>query len=419
MKEIYFEGLFTNMIKRFYPCDRYKRKVDVVMVCNNKSLKVFFNKLYSKYKVKHSYNDFMNECTYWTNFAIQRFTIRDNGSWEDIIAGTDKANIGRLITNIKTTIENEIIRFMNDDVKFTSTRNENGKVEHVKYKFNFSSLDAVLMGAEGFETSLIQMVGNDKNFWSNKQGYEDNQFLKWFKENKERILTKSQVQLLENLKKCSHEKDGYTENDINKYVGFNSKKVGEYLERIKVRVLKVWEKEKPLHETQLQKQKDAELELWMPLVDLIYSEEVTGQNKAISDWFIDNLDNEKVSNIVYDHITEEESKSVVHAYVHKGEQTIIPSKILYKLIEKVEERLDYLQQLETESVKFYKKDSEMGRYTLNQHKAYGTDLKGFSQQPCKVYDIEGNFIREDKWKPFKHKATAPHEVLPTGIIISE
>ncbi|MCD4839746.1 hypothetical protein LRS37_12890 [Neobacillus sedimentimangrovi] len=422
MKELFFEGLFTQQVRK-YPTERYGKFIDTVIVCTNKSLDMFFNKLYAKYKVKHAYNDFMNECIYWTYFSIQRFTIRDEGSWQEMIKGTDKKNIGRLITNIKTTVENEIIRFVNDGVLYTSVRDEEGKKQHAKYKINFSSLDSILIEGEGEETTLMEMVDNEKGFWGVKEGYTSTHFVKWFKENKERILTKSQVRLLNNLRKCQHEKDGYTENDISQYVGFNSKKVGEYLDRIKVRVIKAWEKEVSMGEkTQLEMAKEYELNLWSELMDIVYQEEVEDMNKAISDWFIANLDEEKVANLVYDQCTAKESKAVTYAYVNKGEQTVIPSKVLYKLVAKVEERLDYLQAMETHSMKFYKKTEEMGRWTPEAHKQYAKYLKDFTQQPCKVYKLNedgsiGEFLREEKWQPFKQKTTQVQEILPTGIMI--
>lgn len=424
LKEQYFEELFTQHVKKF-ATETDGKFIDVTTKSTNKSLEIFFNKLYSKYKVKNNYNDFLNECIYWTYFAIQRFTVRDGGSWEGMIGGTDKANIGRLITSIKTTVEHEVIRFINDGVIYTSKRDEEGKVEHAKYKFTFSSLDAILMGAEGEETSLINMVGDEQGFWGNKEGYASSHFIQWFNENKERVLTASQLQLLDNLSKCSHEKDGYTENDISQYVGFNSKKVGEYLERIKGRVMKAWRKENSLgQKTQLELMKDAEVELWTSLIDLVYTEDTAGQNKAISDWFIAHLDNDKVANMVYDHIDKEASIAVTNAYVNRGGQTAIPSKVIYTLVAKVEDRLDYLQQLETESVKFYKKETEMGRWTPQAHKEHAQGLKAWKEQTCKVYKRNedgslGELVREEAWKPFKQKTNGVQEVLPTGVIVSK
>lgn len=416
LKEQYFEGLFEERVKR-YETETNGKFVDVVMVCNNKSLEVFFNRLYKKYKVKHSYNDFMNECIHWSYFAIQRFHIRDEGSWEEMMEGTDKANIGRLVNNIKTTVENEIIRFVNDGVKFTRGEVDGEKGQHMKIKVNFSSLDAVLMGADGDTTTLVNMVSDEQGFWGVNGNYKMNHFMEWFKENRQRVLTKSQNQLLDNLSKCSHEKDGYTENDLEEYIGFNPRKISYYMDRIKNRTLKAWEKENPLGEkTQLEMMREKEIKLWTELMELVYvdEDEVAGQNKAISDWIIANFDNEKVSNIIYDNMSQEECIAVVHAYHTKGEQTAIPSKVIYKFVSFVEDRLNYLQVMDTSSTKIKpnpenkKKNIERANYR-----------KQFIEQPCYVYDKEGNLLRIEAWKPYKAKKNDVKEILPTGIEVVE
>lgn len=408
-KELYFEGLFTQQVKK-YATETDGKFVDVVIVCTNKSLEIFFNKLYSKYKVKHSYNDFMNECIYWSYFSIQRFQIRDEGTWEGMIDGTDKPNIGRLISNIKTTVENEIIRFMNEKVLYTTKRTD-GVKEHDRLVVNTTSLDTVLANSEGGTETLLNMISSEMNFWSVKDGYKLNHFLEWFNEHKERILTKSQVQYLNNMAKAQHLGDGYTENDVAEVTGVSDTNRSTYTKRIKERVLKAWEKENPMgQKTQLQMMKEKEIELYTPLIDLIYVEETAGQNKAISDWFIANLDNEKVNNLVYDNTAKEESIAVTHAYVNKGDQIVIPSKVLYKLVALVEKRLDYLQVMDTTSTPIQSNPVNKKKNIERANKR-----KEFIEQPCYVYDKEGNLLRIEAWKPFNEKVNGVNEVLPTGI----
>lgn len=411
MKELYFDGMFEQTIVR-YKTEREGKFMDVVYQCNNQAVQNFINRLYNKYKIKHSFADYMMECMYHTNVAIQRFSIRDEGSWEAMIDGTDKANIGRLISSIKTTLEHQIVEFNNFDVKRTTT-SENGETRHVKYKFAFTSLDQIMMDADGNSTSIIQTVGDDKNFYQEKQGYQANEFMTWFQENKERILTKSQIALLNNLAKCSHQKDGMTENDVEAVTGVPSFKINTYLGRIKERTLKAWEKEKVgASKSLLEMQKEAEIALYTPLIDLVYSEDVEDQNKAISKWIVANLDNEKVSNIVYDNLAGEDIKGVVTAHV-TGK--VIPSKVLYKIIALVEDRLDYLQALETKSVKFYKKESEMGRWTPEAHKAFDAKQKEWKEQPCMVYNKDGELTGTLPYKKTVKKHQAVYQVTPTGV----
>jgi hypothetical protein len=411
MKEHYFEGLFKQVTIR-YPYEVNGKYIDFSLGCTNENLNKYFNKLYHKYKKKYSHIDFMNECMYHTNIAIQRFSVRDEGSWKGIIDGTDKANISRLISNIKTTVENELIRFMNDDVKFTRGEVDGEKGQHLKIKFNFTSLDTLLMGAEGEETTLINNVDSEQGFWSEKEGYNATHFSKWFKENKHRIITKSQKRLLDNLAKCQHERDGYTENDIKQVTGVDSYKINTYLKRIKERVLKCWEQENPMgNKTQLQMMKDKELEFWSGLMNIVYSDDVE-QNKRISKWIINNLENEMLSNIIDDNLILECNISFVKSLKEGME---VQSKVLYELVAAVEERLDYLQTLNTESVQFYKKEEEMGVWTPEAHKEYANYHKAFTQQECLVYDKEGNLLRKEGWKPYKEVVNNLVEMHPTGV----
>ena len=413
MKELYFEGLFSQQVKR-YKHETDGKFIDVLTLPTNKSLEMFFNRLYSRYKIKHSYQDYMNECIYHTYNAVMRFEVRDGGSWQGMIDGTDKANIGKLISSIKTAVEHEIWYFVNDGGK----RTKNEDRENVKVKFNMTSLDSLIMGAEGEETTLVNSISSEMGFWGDKEGYKADHFKKWFEENRHRFLLRNQNLLIDNLAKCSHEKDGYTENDVEAVTGVKSNNMTATMNRIKKRTLDAFEKENPMgHKTQLEMQKEEEIELWLPLIDLIYSDDAS-QNDKISAWLIANLDNEKVSNMVYDHITGKESIAVTDAYANGGQ---IPSKVLYKVIEKVEARLDYLHQLDTTSVKFYKKPEEMGRWTPEAHKEWNKKAKAWKEQPTKVYKLNpdgtvGEFLREEKYVPFKHKDEAIHEVLPTGAV---
>jgi hypothetical protein len=412
LKAVFFEGLFENKVIRL-PYAKDGKLVDFTLACTNQSLNNFFNNQYNKYKKKNTHQDFMAECMFWSNKAIERFQVRDGGSWEGILDDTDKPNIGRLITNIKNTVEFELIRYMNNDVKYAK-KTIDGESKHVKYKFSMASLDSILLGAEGEETALVNIVAEDMGYWSPKMGYQANHFKQWFEENAERILTKSQYQLIENLKKSQHQQDGYTRNDVYAVTGVSDKNLATYMKRIRERILKAFEKENPMgQKTQLEMYKDAEIKLWTGLLELVYVEETDNMNANISAWLLANLDNEKVSNMLYDNITAKESIAVTSAYKSGG---VIPAKVLYTVIAKVEDRLDYLAQMDTTSVKFYKKESEMGRWTPEAHKAYNNSLKDWKQQECLVYDKDGNLLRKEAWKPFSNKDKHIYEVLPSGVI---
>lgn len=411
LKEKFFEGLFEERVIKYKQVTD-KKYVDFALQCNNESLSKFFNKLFSKYKGKVTYSDFMNECMYWSNVAIQRFNVRDEGSWEGILYGSDKANIGRLITNIKTTVEYEIINYVNDDTFYTKKKID-GVEERVRMKFNICSLDA-LMYKEDSE-AVFDFIGEENGYLNVKEGYSKSHFIKWFEENKETILTKGQCSLLNKLHLFNSERDSYTENDIKEITGVDSKYIKRKMERINSRVLKAWDKENRSEKTQLQMYKEEELALWTEFY-LLQDSEPQEMNKLISEWLFRNFENERASNMVYDHITAEESIEVTKAY-RSGE--VIPSKILYKVMSAVETRMDELSVMETHSSPFYMKPHENSGWTKEKHKEYSKYLKGFIKSDCNVYNSEGKLIRVEEWKPFKNSKNIIVEVLPTGVLVKK
>ena len=121
-------------------------------------------------------------------------------------------------------------------------------------------------------------------------------------------------------------------------------------------------------------QKEREIQFWTQLMDIIYSEN-ENQNSKISNWIISNIDNDYVSNIVYS-MDNEDVRHIVSVYASTSDSSsscsldYICSKVLYRFYNLVEERLDQLMLLDVDSVKFYKKDDEIGYWTLDKHKEY-------------------------------------------------
>ncbi|MGH0775277.1 hypothetical protein ACQVSN_26995 [Bacillus mobilis] len=413
LKEAFFNQLFEQRVVR-YQKEVDGKFVDVQYQCNNESLQNFIKKLYNKYKVKHNYNDYMSECMYWSYIATQRFNIRDGSSWAFMLAGTDKPNIGKLISSIKTTLENEIIKFNNPDTKWT-TRREDGTNRHVAYKYSFTSLDQVLMDKDSNTTSLIQTVSNDKSYWISKEDYHMNEFITWFSENKENILLKSQIRFLNNLEKCQHEKDGYTENDIEQVTGVPHRLIGTYLQRIKDRVEKAWSKENMTGKTIAQMGVDAEVDMWDELVDIMYCEDqdLQAQPQNFTYWIKNHVEENIVNDILSDGFTGKEAQSITKAF---EDNTPIPNILLCRFQLLVEARLHKLAAADTTVTPFFKKKTEMGRYTLSKHQTYDKSLKDFKHQPCHVYDLQGN-LKETL--PFKSSAktnkTVFYQVAPAGI----
>ena len=403
LKEEFFNTLFEQQVKR-YTNSIDKKNLEISVICSNPALTKYFSKLFKKYKINHTYADYMNECIFWTYRAIQRFEVKDEGSWEAMIAGTDKPNIGRVINNIKTTVGFEIYKFANGDAKFTMGKVNNGENGHITLKMEMNSLDSLL--EEGSESgNLLDILSEENSMWSSKEEqYSLSYFAEWFEANKKSILTASQLKLLADLKKC-RKIEGYTTDDVYEVTGVESFRINTKLKKMATRVEKAWSKENPLNfKNRLEMQRDKELLIWKEVIALVEDEEdLHSQNLRLTNYFMNNYETEKVANLVVDNLMGEDIILFNRIYKNRGTiQIALPAKVLYKLINAVEGRIATLNKM----------DCHVGTAPLKTKK---TPPVASKVQPCVVYDFNGMFLRMEDGKPEKQSKTTILYVLPNGV----
>lgn len=405
-KEVYFNTLFESRVIR-YGQSTNGQFIDTKIVGHNPALDGLFKKLYKDYKVKESWNDFYNECVYWTWVATMRFEIKDGQSWAGLIEGTDKPNTGRLITNIKTTVKHEIYRYINDGAKFTRGEVDGVKGQHVTLKFDMKSLDA-LLSSDGDEGTIVDLIGEEQNFFHaiDLADYQISYFAKWFRENKARILEPSQLVFLSQLEKV-RKVEGYTINDTEQALGMTNSSVNSRLRRVKNRIANVYLKENVNGaQNRLQMTIADEMELWAGVMDIVENEDLSNQNDSLSDWILQNVEIEKVANMLYDNITAQESIELTKA-INKSAGGRLTAPILYTFINKVDERVEELKNTNTTITPLTKAPN-------TKQKAYDKKKKEWDRAPVVVYDLEGNFLRLESVKPKKRKANI-QLVLPSGV----
>lgn len=401
LKEEFFNTLFEQQVKR-YTNSRDKKNLDVSLICTNPALANHFGKLYKKYDIQHSYADYLTECSFWAYRAIQRFEIKDEGTWEEVIAGTDKANLGRLINNIKTTVDFEIYKFANADAKFTMGKvEEEGKDGHITLKMEVVSLDQ-LLDSDDSEASLLDILSDEHALWSNKEEeYSLSYFSEWFEEHKAEILTTSQLKLLEDLRMC-RKVEGYTTNDVYEVTGVDSFRINTKLKKMAARVEKVWAKENPRNfKNRLEMQRDKELSIWYEVMGLVEESDSLNQ----TNYFMDLYETEKVANLVVDNLMGEDIITFNRAYKARDSHRIaLPAKTLYRLVSAVDERIETLSQMDCQ-------------VTTGPLKTEKTPQVRHEVQPCVVYDTNGMFLRMEDGKPEKQTKTTILYVLPSGVKI--
>lgn len=402
LKEEFFNTLFEQQVTR-YDSTRDGKNMDVSMICNNAALDNHFRKLFQKYKVKHAYADYMNECIFWTYKAIQRFEVKDEGSWEGMIAGTDKPNIGRVINNIKTTVGFEIYKFVNGDAKFTRGEVDGKKGEHITIKMDTASLDTLLNTDGG--GSLLDILSEDHALWGNKEEqYSLSYFSQWFEANKNTLLMPTQLKLLADLEMCK-KVEGYTSNDVYEVTGVPSFKINTKMKRMAARIERAWAKENPLqYKNRLEMERDRELLIWEELLSLIEDDEdLKFQNLRITNFLMDHYETEKVANLIVDNLQGDDIILFNRIFKNQGLfKMALLGETLYALITKVTERVTVLHSLDC-------------KLTTIQPQATEPTQKTKQYYPCYVYDQEGTLVRTEDWKPYEQSKTNIVYVLPTGV----
>ena len=174
MKKEFLNTLFAQEVVKGQEAGK---KIDIRITVKNKALATNFKQLYRKYEGAYSnnYQAFLSDCMWLTNQAVQNFEIKDAGSWQGMVDGSDKVNVARLITSIKTTVKHEI-RKLNYRDGYETTRNvlnkETGKVERVQafIGVKMESIDKLSLNEDNNE--IGQQIDELQSFWNAKDNSE-------------------------------------------------------------------------------------------------------------------------------------------------------------------------------------------------------------------------------------------------------
>ena len=326
-KQLLFEQLFETQVIR-YKTPKDNKYVDTQIVCTEPSLDYYFKNLYNKYH-KADYSTFFEECMLITYEAINKFSFLDQGSYEGVIDKTDKLNRNRLLSYIKTTVKYEIIKKVNPNLRYTTKTDSEGNVRHIAIKIEELSLDdTALRNPEGEEVAIGDNLTEESNYFHNFKDYKHNHYITWFNENKQRVLTKSQLALLETLK----------EDPMETPKGEDRRK----LQRIAKRIDKAYKEEFPDGgKTILDIERDDELKIWEDVAIMIQANE-DEMLIDITEWLQQNQDEPVVMDLLDKFSTGQEAR-VINRYLQGKEEGHIPSKVLYPLMSFIIKRIKHLK----------------------------------------------------------------------------
>lgn len=342
-KNAIYEEMVEYHVTKYAQYNKGESKYcDAKIIIKHKSLSRYVDGL--KKKVPNmSYSDFISECAVIIFNAINKFNHDDI---EGIYDGSNKKAYNQLVKYIKSTLRFELLQHSHPNSVSTTAvvKDENGKKHSVRMYINaiVDSTDELVTSNDGGSdsaTTLLETCGADSNYLSEKEGYEFNAFKSYFNENKERILKKSQLDLLETLEAHNYSTDDKKTRELAE-AGVDVKSLASKLRRIESKVATSYAKEKKYYglsfnERMIQKR----IGLLRTMLSIINSDDVENMNERFSRAVIGNIDAAVMEEIL-DNLTTDEYKEVVFAATHK---LPIISEVLYKLVVLMEAELERLE----------------------------------------------------------------------------
>lgn len=408
-KEELYAMLFEKRIKWI---DKNNMKFQISLESSNPRIEAHMKTIYRKYKNKiRSLDEFKVEYLLCAYVSINRFEIVDPdnnlNSWEALLAGESPILMSKVIKNIKVTAEYGVHIYANPDAKFTRGEVDGVKNQHVTYKLETTSLDEILLNSDSYSQSERNdfLSEEDSVFYHTpEEEYHLSFFGEWFEKNKKYILVKSQVEFLENLDKC-RKVEGYTENDVQKYTGTPSFKVNQRLKKIKERVLRAWEEEKPKVKNRLERERDKKLKILSEYKAIVEDDtQLENQNSLLTDWIKRNFNKNFVMDMLDDILTKDNIKET-NRVLQTGEG-LISSEVLYDLFIKVEDAIEKLNDMDCNVKPVFKEKSTRTIERENQRKIQNNSV---------VYVYKDGVFDNIKLEPEVKKKNNIIYILPGGI----
>jgi hypothetical protein len=342
--------------------------------------------------------------------VMDSFELPEGTTWEAVLAGEDNKTLNMLVKCIATKLHHELPILANPDTRRMYDNETQGK-KYVGIKFD--SLDRPTFNDDGDQVGTIGEDVSQSYFSPKQHSYKGgNPFVDWFKENRHTILTKRQNDLYDCIGGVTLAKDSdyIIGNDFAKLARMQPKDLDRFIKRIRERVDKAWEEVKQ-NMPELSRRGvylTEQLELWSDFLAIAEDDsDLDNMNVKLSDWIAgapsdDKYDQEEtaedlrdtgnVDEVIYDWLAGDLEGTKSFVAFMKGETESIGAKTLYKVyglaekkVARIKEELDNLTCLtEFPSIPRRKEENEKRNAKYD---AFVED------QPCKVYDKDGNFLR--------------------------
>lgn len=381
LKEETFNRYFGNRVIK-YPVSKNGVNVSNYLSINDGRLLKHYEELKQKYGFKRNWLELQSEYVFQAWEAINKFQP-DAGikGWEALSKDSDRHETNKLIKYIKQTVGYKIYEFVNPNAFRTTTTKEGERV-HYTLVLEFESLDALLTNGEGEDTVPPINLTDENNLFNNTMyTYYVNHFQKWYEENRDTILAKSQVEFLDNLRKCSN-KPYLTASEFEETTGVKWADYSRRLRKIEERIAKAWEKEKPVKQSRKQVFNSGRIKFFQEYMTILNNDNcLQAQNLLLTNHLVKGVTDIKVELDIFQLTNDELAlEELIHfnkiAKDSNHRNVPLSGQILYKLTNAIEALLITLvdgQEELTEEIKLEKPKPTM-------KKARKTTIKTYNQQ---------------------------------------
>ena len=348
-KENVFNDLFGKRVVE-YPVSKNGQNVGVYLEIKNQRLYYHLEELKMKYGFKKSDSDMQSEYISQSWEAIMKFKPESEDEmegWEAISSGADEKLFNQLISYIKTTVGYKMYEFVNPNA-FRTTTTVDGERVHYTLVMEFESLDELLSREMESEASLPVELTDENNVFNNTMySYYISYFQKWFEENKEDILVDTQLEFLENLKKCSS--DPYlTAEEFEEVTGVRWSDYSRRLRRIEARIARAWEKSQPKKKSRKQVADEKILKYLMDYMKIVKRGNPETQNLELTNHLVKGMKDKNLEFTVFkitNNVLHDEKLIEFNRIVNNNNFNSVPlsAKSLYVITDEVVRRVSKLR----------------------------------------------------------------------------
>lgn len=394
-KEQVFQKMFEKRVSIF-PGGRDNQEVDTSLEIKDGRLVLHYDGLRKKYGFKKSWQDIQSEYILQTYLAIESFEVEGESeltAWDGILDGTNALQENRLIKYIKTTVEHRIHEFANPEAFRTSTTVEGQRINYTLI-LEMESLDELLYDNPE-NISPIQLDDNNNLFSAEEQEYYISFFQQWFNENRERILTKSQVKFLEDIKRLSSD-DTLTKEEFEETTGVRWDSRSKRLTRIEDRIRKAWVEENPAKQGRRKVNSQGRINYFKGFMKLVDGDiNPMTQNIQLTDYLIKGMKDNKTEKEMFritNQAWQHEELILFNKLVRTDNSRRIALKTtsLLKVIDIMEKELNSL--LADKPSEYNLEDATHANtaehFTANQ-------MVKTTPSKVNIYDRDNNFVREE------------------------